>query len=316
MRTRIRHLPNAIRLTGFLLAASLVTTAVTARHARAQANEGMRRLARQLMPYAEQGVVEAPRRVSINGETLYLAMGTTRDSVAGVLDYYENQCNRRGGHVTEALRAEGLDGAAFNRLWGDAAPPGARIETWREGDEREGFVACVDAGNTSLTREGLSARLQRVVDTGDLSHWGNLRYAYVTRGAGGGTRILTVATEGRFNLLGMFPTAGDAPGQDISGLARYPGMRRVLSAHEDGQPNALGMYTVHAPEATVRTWYRNEMARHGWTPTELPRDQRLPPEVVAQRDHMAAFARANDATLVLVFQQSGDATSMMSLLAM
>ena len=59
----------------FVMAGALVTSLVAVRQARAQVHEGMRRLARQLMPYAEQGVIESPRRVVVNGESMYLATG-------------------------------------------------------------------------------------------------------------------------------------------------------------------------------------------------------------------------------------------------
>jgi len=309
-----RNLPHATRLAAFVMAGALATSVVAVRQARAQVNEGMRRLARQLMPYAEQGAVEAPRRVVVNGESMYLATGVTRDSVAAVLDYYEAQCARRGGRTTESLTAgqrAQLAGAAFNQLWAQGAPGGGRIESMREGDDREGYVVCVDTGEARVGLDDLSRRLQEVVRTGDLSRWGDLRYAYVTRRPTG-TRILTVATEGRFNLLGMFPASGDAPGSDVAGLPRYPGMRRVVSAHEEGQPNGLGMYTAGAPMASVRDWYRQEMNRHGWQPVARPSNAAGDE---ATRDRTLVFSRGDDASLMLVFDHAEGTTSMMSLLA-
>lgn len=313
-----RALPNATRLAAFIMVGALATSVVAVRQARAQVNEGMRRLARQLMPYAEQGAVESPRRVVVNGESLYLAVGTTRDTVAAVLDYYEAQCARRGGRTTESLRADQraqLAGAAFNQLWAQTAPGGARIESMREGDDNEGYVVCVDTGEVRVGLDELSRRLEEVVRTGDLSRWGNLRYAYVTRRPSG-TRILTVATEGPFNLLGMFPASGDAPGSDIAGLPRFPGMRRAVSAHEEGIPNGLGMYTVTAPMPTVRDWYRQEMGRHGWQLIERPSLPAANAHVdAATRDRSLVFSRGADSTLMLVFEHSEGTTSMMSLLA-
>ncbi len=313
MRPRFRHLPHATRLAAFVVTGLAVTSVVAVRQARAQMHEGMRHLARQLMPYAEQGVIEAPRRVEINGESLYLAMGTTHDSVAAALDYYESWCDRRAGHVTESIAQ--ADGSAFGPLWSQGGRLGPRLEAVREGDDAEGYVICVDVGDRRLTGSELSQRLRAVVDTGDLSRWGNLRYAYAQR-ASTGTRIITVATDGPFNLLRMFPAEGDAPGHDAPGLARYPGMRRVLSAHEDGHPNGLGMYTARAPVADVRAWYQTAMARQGWTLSDVPRDARLPASAAAHRDRSLTFSRGNDATMVLVFDHADGVTSMMSLVAM
>ncbi|MBK6535368.1 MAG: hypothetical protein IPF99_39320 [Deltaproteobacteria bacterium] len=312
MFRRIRHLPQLTRLGAFIATGLLVTAVVSVRSARAQVNEGMRHLARQLMPYAEQGVMEAPRRVVLNGESLYLSMGTTRDGVEAVLDYYEARCARTSGHLSESIRA--LDHADFNQLWAPGARRAASIETVRFGDADGGYVACLDVGETRLTPQEILRRAESMIASGDLSRYGELRYAYVTRGSTGNTRILTVATQGQFNILRLFPDQGDAPGADIPGLARYPSMRRVISAYEDGVPNKLGVYTVRAPAAQVRSWYRDQMAHRGWTVLDLPRDRQLPSEIEARRDRMVAFEKGPE-TLFLVFDHADGVTSMMSLVA-
>ncbi len=314
---RFRYLPNLTRLGAFTATALLVTAALSARSARAQMHEGMARLARQLMPYAEAGVMESPRRVHVNGETLYLSMGTTRDGVSTVLDWYEARCNASAGQLTDSLRREmqrapTLDTATFNELWRRDGRRSRSLETLREGDDDGGYVACIDVGNTRLTPAEVLRRARAVIDTGDLSQWGNFRYAYVTRGTTG-TKILTVSSDGRFNLLRMFPNEGDAPGADIPTLARYPGMRRILSGDEEGYPNKLGVHTVRAPISDVRAFYQRTMPTRGWAVMDFPRDRPLPPEVAARRDRMAAFSRGDD-ILFLVFDQSDGVTSMMSLL--
>lgn len=315
---RFRHLPHLTRLGAFVASALLVTAAVSVRSARAQIREGMSSLARQLMPYAEAGVMEAPRRVHINGETLYLSMGTTRDNVSTVLDWYEARCNASAGQMTDSLRRElqrapALDAAAFNEMWRRDGRTGRSLETLREGDADGGYVACIDVGNARLTPAEVLRRARAVMNTGDLSQWGNFRYAYVSRGTTG-TKILTVSSDGRFNLLRMFPNQGDAPGADIPTLARYPGMRRILSGDEEGYPNKLGIHTVRAPIADVRAFYQRTMPTRGWSVMEYPRNRPLPPEVAERRDRMAAFSRGDD-ILFLVFDQSGGVTSMMSLLS-
>lgn len=330
MRRGFQHTPHMLRLAGFVATGMLVTSVVSLRAARAHMNDGMQRLARQLMPYAEQGVMEAPRRVVINGESVFLALGTTQDSVETAMDYYAARCAETSGHLAEQLRdvtppaeaatasgatgAAPMDHAAFNRLW--QAIPGRHaqgLEVFRSGDENGGYVACIDVGSRHLTGGELQRRLQALVATGDLSQYGNFRYAYVSHTSTGNTRILTVATEGRFNLLRMFPSTGDAPGEDITGLARYPQMRRVVSAFEENHPNKLGIYTVRAPLGDVRSFYLRQMPQRGWTVMDVPRDRPLPPELEARRQRLAAFAHGDD-TLMLVFDESEGTTSMMSLL--
>lgn len=233
----LRLLPHTFRLGTFVLTGALVASVASVRSARAHMNDGMQQLARQLMPYAEQGVMEAPRRVEINGESVYLSMGTTHNSVESVMDYYEARCQRNAGHITEQIvaaaqrtpGAQALDQATFNSLWVTQGRRAANLETYRVQDEHGGYVACMDVGNARLDGAEILRRVRAAIDTGDLLRFGNMRYAYVSHGTSG-TRILTVATEGQFNLFRMFPSQGDAPGTDIPTLARYPGMRRVLCA--------------------------------------------------------------------------------------
>ncbi len=320
MALSLRRLPNAMRLATFMLVVSAGGTVASVRSARAQVHETMRQLARQLMPYAEQGVMQAPRRVHLNGETMLLSVGTARDSVPAVLDWYERQCAGRAGQLSEALHgqvrqgAEGLDVAAFNAQWTGSGRVTQAMEVLRAGDEAEGYVACIDTGSTArVSGDELLARARRLLDTGNLAHLGGIRYAYVTRGSAG-TRIITFATEGRFNILRMFPESGDAPGEDVGDLARFPQMRRILSAYEDGDQNGLGIYTVRAPIADVRGFYRREMVRRGWQLLDLPTDRRLPAEVEAHRATTQAFSRA-EGMMYLVFDHDDGLTSMMALVA-
>lgn len=307
------HRPHMTRLLAFVFVGTSVASVASMRAARAQVNEGMQRLARQLMPYAEQGAMHTPKRVTLNGQTIQLATGTTPDSVSTVLDWYETQCARRAGGLTrEMARANPAFGSAeFNALWTRLGRRAGAFEVMRGGDAQGGYVACLDMGGDDVRGGALSQRLRAFVDSGDLSRLGNMRYAYVQR-VSTGTRIVTVATDGRFDLLRMFPERGDAPGRDVDGLARFPAMRRVLSAQEEGVANTLGMYSVQAPLARVREWYRRELPSRGWRLADLPRDRRLPPEIESHRATTAIFERGQ-AQLYLVFDERGGTTSMMSI---
>lgn len=316
-----RYIPKLTRLAAFLAIASGLVLLATLNAARAHMHDGMQALARQLMPYAEQGVMESPRRVLINGEALYLAVGTTPDDVPAVLDYYEQRCRRAGSGLTEhmtraAQRTARLDALPANQLWarGQRGRRAESLETLRIGDDESGYVACFDTGGRPLSMEEITRRLQAMSATGNLAEFGDLRYAWVAK-SDTGTRIITVATDGRFNLLRMFPTEGDAPGSDIANLPRFPAMRRVLSAHEEGRDYALGLYATRAPREQVRGWYRRELPRLGWRPLEMPRDRRFSPEVERHRNTLTAFERGNT-TLVLVFDEAEGTTSMMTLAGM
>lgn len=113
----------------------------------------------------------------------------------------------------------------------------------------------------------------------------------------------------------MFPSSGDAPGEDAPGLARFPGMRRVLSAREESSGQhprnvrragaARGRAGVVPPHAPVA----------GLDPRGAPAGPAFPPEIEAHRATTAIFERGQT-QLYLVFDEAQGTTSMMSLAGM
>ena len=90
-------------------------------------------------------------------------MGTTRDGVDAVLDYYEARCARSSGHLSESLRT--LDHADFNQRWTPGSRRAASVETVRFGDADGGYVACLDVGETRLDPQEILRRAEAVIAT-------------------------------------------------------------------------------------------------------------------------------------------------------
>ena len=59
-----------------------------------------------------------------------------------------------------------------------------------------------------------------------LGRLGDLRYVYARALEGGRSHVVTVWTEGSIRLDRLFPTGGDAPGEDPPALPRPPGLAR------------------------------------------------------------------------------------------
>ena len=75
---------------------------------------------------------------------------------------------------------------------------------------------------------------------------------FAERSPRGGSRVVTLWSEGSLDLGRMFPAAGDAPGTDSSVVPRPAGSRRTLSASVEGFPAAIRIYeSAASPDELV-----------------------------------------------------------------
>ena len=103
----------------------------------------------------------------------------------------------------------------------------------------------------------------------------------------------------------MFPSRGDAPGDDPEGVARPDGMRRLLSARDIAQPYGMTVYAGAASMDTLETHYRREMPRTGW---RLIPPHGQPADLGGQR--LMVFERGNTtANVVLAPSNSAGSTA-------
>ncbi|HKY34635.1 MAG TPA: hypothetical protein VJN18_01740 [Polyangiaceae bacterium] len=188
--------------------------------------------------------------MTINGLELRLMTLTTQLSVAGALDHVQQTC--RGG-----LRAPALAGKLEASLLDGV---------FRQDTERQGVLACLDTGGALEVTE-LAARLSRVQESGNLNDLGKLHYVLARR-SGTTTTLLVLWTEGDARLFNLLPKSGDAPGHDLRDWPRPPGVRRLLSAVEHGQPYAMTLYDAdHQPAHRLTAWYEAALTKAGWSVT-------------------------------------------------
>jgi hypothetical protein len=203
-----------LRVAALFLLILVVVGLLFTRPAQADGSQVLLGFGAQMMRYADSVTHDAPRGLSVNGQRLSFAAGTTRDEVTRLLDEYARRCAEHG-----ALGERG---------------------TLRQGDERHGFVACFDAGKKVAPEEAV-LRVKRFLDSGDLSDVGRLRYVYAERGRNL-TRFITFWTDGSLDIHALFPRTGDAPGRDVPGIERPEGARRLLTTWEAGEPRGMVVY--------------------------------------------------------------------------
>ncbi len=244
------------RLTG-LLRAAVAFGSITAigsflwlRSAEARLGETLLGFGDELSRWSAAHPQSAPRAMTINDLELRFMTLTTQLSVAGALDHFQQTCH--GGFRAPALAGKFetsvLDGV------------------FRHGTERQGVLACLDTGGALEVTE-LATRLARVQESGNLNDLGKLRYVLARR-SGNTTTLLVLWTEGDARLFNLLPKSGDAPGHDLRDWPRPPGVRRLLSAAEHGQPYAMTLYDAeHQPARELELWYEGALTKAGWRVT-------------------------------------------------
>lgn len=251
-----------LRLAAYVLLLHVGVAVAVTTMARARTDAALMRLGTLVMDYAEATHQQTPRTVVLNGVQVQLSVGAATRSVSDVLDHFQRRCKQHAGglgaQLHDALRTSGGTQAA-------SAPSDTLLDgIYRMGNEHRGVVACLDLGVASISMDELARRVQRVTDSGDLSQLGRLRFVSAERGA---QRTVFVAmwTEGPVNVRHMFPSDGDAPGYDATGIPRPSGARRVLSAREAGQDKGIHAYlATNAPLAAVRHDYLTQLQREGF----------------------------------------------------
>ena len=289
-RPLLQRFFGVVRAMVFLSFAFAVASALALRSVRADVGESGLALGREMSRLGD--LLGSAHRVSMNGEHVFVASATSPQPVSVVLDRVERMCS----DATGGLREELADPAKL----GAAVPPGTELRglalgVLRKESAREGVVAC-------LAREGhggladLSARLSRFAETRDLGELGDLRYVYARPVEGGRSHVVTVWTEGPVRLDRLFPTSGDAPGEDPPDVPRPPGLARMLSARVEGAPYGAWIYEGAGSAAATLSFYDGELAHAGWVASAL---------VKAERPGARAYAHGGLDALVFADDEGG-----------
>ena len=289
IRPEKKSVPRWRRVGRFLLRSALVVGFVAlvaggwAYHsARAQMDENLFSLGAQMMAYDQADHQDAPRDLVLNGQVMRLSSGMTSRPTTDVLDFFEERCVAADGNLALQFEQLRLDYPDVEMDFPDQP-------TLREDDGRNGYVACLDLGPSSVSAAELADRIGRFGNTGDVAEIGDVRFVFAEQSGEGDeirTHFVAFWTEGEFNVATMFPETGDAPGPDVDGVSRPPRARRVLSGHERGMPHSITVYTSRLSEADLESFYRRDLERNGWSllETEAPRPADAPPTLIAERD--------------------------------
>ncbi len=289
-RPLLSRLFGVVRAMVFLSFAFAVVGLLAVRSVRADAGESGIVFGREMSRLGD--LIGSARRVTLNGESVFVASATSPSSYADVLDRVERLCS----DATGGLREELADPARLGRaLPAGTVVRGLAIGVLRKESAREGVVACLARpGQGGLA--DLASRLSEFATSQDLGRLGDLRYVYARALEGGRSHVVTVWTEGSIRLDRLFPTGGDAPGEDPPALPRPPGLARLLAARVDGAPYGAWIFEGPGRATDALAFYDAELGRAGWTASVT---------VPGERATARAFARGGLDALILADDEGG-----------
>jgi hypothetical protein len=250
-----RRLRVAVYFTVVFLGASLLA----ARALQARVTEAAFAFGRELSGLSD--LTAGAEGIIANGHHFRHASTSTADGVAGVMDRLEAHCRANPGLVAGAL--DELLRSRPERVQENAAPRALRHGVLRDDDAERGTLICF-TGQTPGSLDGLVDAAERFASTLDLSSVGSVLYAYAERQGDGQTHVVTLWTQTGLDLAALFPTRGDAAGDDSRVLPRPDNARRVLSAAADGMPFGLCLYETRNRLADVQRSYDAWMHERGW----------------------------------------------------
>jgi hypothetical protein len=275
------RLSRYARIGTFLTALALGSTWFVFDRTEAQIGDDLLGMGASLMTFADEEHTDGPRALSINGETVHLVSGSSAESLADVLDAFEEMCLSRDAQfrqqITDLYR-ENPD-----------LPRRSELETFRPSLRRmagdRGTIGCLDMGTERRTAGEILDAASEFRRTGDLSVLGNMRYIFAQEADGGRTQYVALWTEGEFHVDHVLPSAGDAPGEDLAGIPRAPDAVRTLYAHEMGRDDRFVIYDDSSmSEWELEHFYRTELAREGWNVVESREEGAEQQLVVALRE--------------------------------
>lgn len=287
-----RQLAGLLRVSTYLAIVGGLAGFCLARAAAARIDEAVEHFGESLLRKLGPNVIGQTQQVIVNGQPVFFSSTVTDRSVAVTLDELQRHCDSVASPALSSIEA--LPPATQREILGglDSAQQlgTGRYET---DDHALGQVACIAHPQDGATLEQAIERGLRFLDTGDLSELGDARYFVVRQVEGGLTHVISIWTEGHFDLLGMFPDDGDAPGSDSDALPRPPSARRNFTGIVPERPYAVRMYESRETREAILQHYDRQMAAAGWVERPTSEGDEL-------RELTRAFSRKDSVAFVIL----------------
>jgi len=289
------------RVLGFATLVSAGFTCLAVRSVYGDIGESAMRLGRDLVKLHD--ILGPPQPVVINGTTMFVGGRHVRMSVGEALDHFEEHCQDHGVGLEEEFTK--LPEKTRTGLPPTLRNP-KRFGILRTEAEGEGVLSCLAAPEGSHGIQGFLARVREFAETGDLARVGRLRYVFAKANTKGGADLVTLWSEGSFNVNEMLFSEGDVPGRDTEGVSRPPNSVRLLSADMAGTGYGIRAFATRDTAARVLETYEHTLPAQGWR-------QFTPPEgnmgqIPAQQTGTRIFTRSGGVVFLIADQASDETT--------
>jgi hypothetical protein len=208
--------------------------------------------------------------LSLNGQPFDTNTAASHKSMAELLDFFQTECNTNSDGLGDELGH--LDTTLHAQPKSTKGVPG--YMTIRKESVDKSFIFCIAPDHELTTKEAFG-RMSEVAKYGDVGRLGDVRYISVMKDQGGST-VSAMWTHGTMNVSAMFPSVGDAPGEDLGSVPRPDGARRVLTGHIIGAPYGVNVYQVAGKPAAALEAVDAKLQASGYKPVAIPDEVKAP----------------------------------------
>lgn len=193
-----------------------------------------------------------PRRVTLNGATMYFDKKTEQGSLDDVMGRIAKECASGEQNAAFGLPTDALEGES----------KAIRLERVHTQQSEDGSVR---ASLCIFAKEG----------TPDSEEARRVRYTLAHRRDDGTIAVTTVVSACGTPLNDLFPAEGDAPGSDLEGVARPENSRRTLTAIVGKNEHAVRVYESSMSVGPAVQSYDRQMSALGFATTGTLEDARM-----------------------------------------
>jgi hypothetical protein len=259
-----RQLAGLIRVSTYLTLVGSLCAFCLARAASARIDEAVQQFGQSLLQKLGPEIIGETQHILVNGQRVMFSSQVSERPLATVLDELQRHCDSVAHPALATLATLPASPQLEARLAGLEDPRRLATDRYDTLDHAMGQVACIAHPQDGADLERALERALRFFESGDLSEVGDARYFLARKVTEQRTQVLSVWTEGHFDLLGMFPIEGDAPGSDSPVVPRPPTARRTFSAILPDRPYTVRTYESRETREAILNHYDRIMPAGGW----------------------------------------------------
>lgn len=259
-----RQLAGLIRVSAYLTLVGSLSAFCLARAASARIDEAVQHFGQSLLQKLGPELIGETQLILVNGQRVMFSSQVSERPLGSTLDALQRHCDSVSSPALATLATLPPSAQLEALLTGLEDPRRLTTDRYDTLDHAMGQVACIAHPQDGADLERALGRALRFLESGDLSEVGDARYFLARKVTEQRTQVLSVWTEGHFDLLGMFPVEGDAPGSDSPVVPRPPTARRTFSAVLPDRPYTVRMYESRETREAILNHYDRRMPAEGW----------------------------------------------------